>query len=68
MKALMKTTKPVTLTITNMNCGVHPFNKKNVCGFDATTKLKRSEFGMNYGLPAIGDDITVMLEAEGIKE
>lgn len=65
---IMKTTKPVTLTITNSNCGVHPMNKKTVCGFDATGKIKRSEFGMNYGTPAIGDDVTLMLEVEGIKE
>lgn len=64
---IMGTTKPVTLTVTSMKCDVHPMNKKNVCGFDATAKLKRSDFGMKYGLPAIGDDVTLILELEAVK-
>ncbi len=65
---IMKATKPVTLTVTSMKCDIHPFNKKSVCGFDATTKIKRSDFGINYGLPAIGDDVTLMIEVEAIKD
>lgn len=64
---IMGVTKPITLNVTAINCGVHPFNKKNVCGFDATTKLKRSDFGIKYGLPAIGDELEIMLELEATK-
>jgi polyisoprenoid-binding protein YceI len=64
---IMKTTKPVTLTVTSMLCAVHAMSKKNVCGFDATTKIKRSDFGVNYALPAVGDDVTLALEVEAIK-
>ena len=64
---ILKTTKPVTLTVTNMYCGVHAMNKKNVCGFDATAKIKRSDFGINYALPAIGDDVALNLEVEAVK-
>jgi polyisoprenoid-binding protein YceI len=60
-------TKPVTLDVASINCGVHPFSKKDVCGFDATTQIKRSDFGMNYGLPGIGDVINISLEAEAVK-
>ena len=42
---LMGVTKPVTMNVTNINCGVHPFSKKEVCGFNATAKIKRSDFG-----------------------
>jgi polyisoprenoid-binding protein YceI len=65
---IMGVTKPVTLNVEKMNCGVHPFNKKEVCGFDATTTIKRSDFGMKYGLPAIGDEINMIIEAEGVKK
>ncbi len=65
---IMKTTKPVTLAVTSMKCDVNPFNKKFACGFDANTKIKRSDFGMNYGLPAIGDDVALMIEVEAIKD
>ena len=64
---IMGVTKPITLNVTHMKCGVHPFNKKNVCGFDATAKLKRSDFGVKYGLPAIGDDMELILEVEAVK-
>lgn len=64
---IMGTTKPVTLDVYSINCGVHPMNKKEVCGFDAKASIKRSDFGITYGLPAIGDDMTLLIEAEAIK-
>ena len=49
---VMGVSKPVTLKVEAINCGEHPFNKKQVCGFDASGSIKRSDFGVNYGLPA----------------
>jgi len=59
-------TKSVVLHVDNIHCGKHPFNPKitEVCGFNATTKIKRSDFGVNYGLPAIGDEVSIDIEAE----
>lgn len=65
---IMGTAKPVTLDVSAIKCGVHPMNKSEVCGFDAKTKIKRSDFGINYGLPAIGDEMTLLIGAEGIKK
>lgn len=62
---LMGQTKPVNLEITRWYCGEHPFNKKQTCGFDATTTIKRSDYGIEYGLPAIGDEMTLWIEIEG---
>lgn len=59
--------KPVTLSITRMHCGVHPMKKIDVCGFDATAKIKRSDFGVNFALPAVGDDMNLTLEVEAAK-
>jgi polyisoprenoid-binding protein YceI len=42
--------------------------KKEVCGADATATLKRSEFGMTKYLPALGDDVKLLLNVESIKE
>lgn len=60
-------TKSVNLDVASINCGVHPFNKKDVCGFDATTSIKRSDFGIKYGLPAIGDKMDIQIEVEAVK-
>ncbi|MEQ1588980.1 MAG: YceI family protein [Gallionella sp.] len=60
-------TKPVTLTIDAFNCGTHPMNKKEVCGAAASTQIKRSDFGVKYGLPAVGDDVKLVFEIEAVK-
>ena len=65
---ILGVTKSVTLNVDNISCGTNPFSKKPTCGFNATTKVKRSDFGMKYGLPAIGDDIAIRLEAEGVRQ
>ena len=36
-------------------------------GFDGEATIKRSEFGINYGLPMLGDDIKLLIEGEFVK-
>lgn len=64
---IMGVSKAVTLDVQAMNCKVHPFDKtkqKFVCGFDATATINRTEFGINYGSPLIGDEVELMFEVE----
>ena len=65
---ILGVTRQVTLELPRINCGTHPFNKKQVCGFNATTRFKRSDFGMNYGLPGIGDEVSLEIEVEAFKD
>jgi len=60
--------KSVTLKVNAINCGEHPFNKKQVCGFDAAGSIKRSDYGVNYGLPAIGEVLDLHIELEAFKD
>ena len=60
-------TKPVTLTVTAFNCGTHPMNKKAMCGAEVTGTVKRSDFGMKYAVPAVGDDIKLVIQVEAFK-
>jgi polyisoprenoid-binding protein YceI len=53
-------TKPVVLDATFIGAGANPFSKKKTVGFSATTTIKRSDFGVNYGIPVVSD--TVELE------
>lgn len=64
---MLGVTKPVTLDVTFNKAGPHPFNGKYVAGFSATGTLDRTEWGMEYGAPAIGTEVTLMIEAEGIR-
>lgn len=43
-------------------------SKKEMCGFNATATIKRSEFGVNYALPAIGDEMKITIEVEALKD
>ena len=61
-------TRPVTLTATQFQCAPHPMNKKKQCGADLVTTIKRSDFGMKYALPALGDDVTLRIPVESIKD
>jgi polyisoprenoid-binding protein YceI len=61
-------TRPVTLTVNKFHCGAHPVAKKPACGADAATTIKRSDFGIKYGLPVIGDDVKLLINIEGFKE
>ena len=65
---LLGVSKPVTLTAASFNCGANPMSKKDMCGADLTTTIKRSDFGMKYALPAIGDEVKLLIAVEGYKE
>ena len=60
--------KPLTLTVTALNCRLHPMHKKDACGANATGKLKRSDFNAGKYAPAVGDDVTLTLSIEAVKE
>jgi polyisoprenoid-binding protein YceI len=65
---MLGVTKPLTLTIDEFNCGANPMNKKEECGAAASAQIKRSDFGMKFALPAIGDDVKLVFEVEAIKD
>lgn len=64
---ILGVTKPVVLKTNMVGEGVHPYSGKTVTGFSAHTTIKRSEFGMTYGLPGVGDDVEIRIEIEGHK-
>lgn len=65
---LLGVTKPVTLAVNHFKCGMHPMLRKEMCGADVTTTIKRSDFGMSAFLPTIGDDIKIAIAVEAFKD
>lgn len=58
-------TKPIVLNATYVgSMKSHPFTKMGAIGFSATGSIKRSDFGMKGGLPYVGDDVNITIEAE----
>ena len=57
------------LTVQSEHCGEHPFNKRPMCGAEATASVKRSDWGMKYGLPkAVADDVRIIIPIEAYRE
>jgi polyisoprenoid-binding protein YceI len=65
---LMGVTKPVSLQVASFRCIQHPVRKAEVCGADATATIKRSEWGMKYGLPGVSDDVKLDLQVEAYRQ
>jgi len=62
-------TAPVTLKATNFNCYTNPMLRREVCGGDFQTTLKRSQWGMNWGLESgIPDEVRLLIQVEAIKQ
>lgn len=61
-------TKPVTLDIISFKCMPHPMVKKEACGANAVTKIRRSEFNAGKYAPGVSDDVTLTIAVEAIKE
>jgi len=64
-------TRPLTLDATfNGGYAGHPLDPQARIGFSARSLLKRSEFGIAFGVPApgskfgVGDEVEVLIEAE----
>ncbi len=62
-------TKPATLLVKINTIGNHPMKKIPSAGFDATTTIKRSDFGVGGYVPAVSDEvkISITLEASAAK-
>jgi polyisoprenoid-binding protein YceI len=66
---LLGVTKPVTLQVAGFRCAMHPLAKKPACGADASTSLRRSDFGIvKFPAPIIGEDVRIMIQVEAIKD
>lgn len=63
-------TKPVTLDVSFYGAGKGPAqmgSKENI-GFEATTTITRSEFGVNFGVPMVSDAVKLKIAAGFVKD
>ncbi len=61
-------TRPVTLTVTSFHAMPHPMMKKDAIGANATTKVKRTDFNMGKNVPYVGDEVTIDIALEAVKQ
>jgi len=66
---LLGVTRPVTLEIRDFTCTTHFLRRIPLCGADVRTTIRRSEFGMTFGLPnLVGDEVRLAIQVEGFRD
>jgi polyisoprenoid-binding protein YceI len=57
-------TKPVVLDAKLNRAGDHPMKKIPTIGFDASTTIKRSDYGIDFMVPSVSDEIHIRITTE----
>jgi len=66
---LLGKTMPVTLTGSRFNCYDQPVLKVLVCGGDFETTIRRSQWGMNWGIDmGVPDQVRLLIQIEAIRK
>jgi polyisoprenoid-binding protein YceI len=59
-------TKPVVLDVTLNKAGHHPNGGREAIGFDATAKVKRSDFDLGKYVPNVSDEVQLRITTEAM--
>jgi polyisoprenoid-binding protein YceI len=66
---LLDVARPVVLAITGFTCGAQLYTRRPMCAAEATATIRRSEFGMTYGIPRVaGDEVRIVIPVEAMLE
>lgn len=67
---LLGVTRPLTLKVERWKCGPDPRTqgKRFQCGGNASGAFKRSDFGMKFGLPNVGDEVKLWMSFYGFRQ
>lgn len=67
---LLGVTKPVLLKVERWRCGPDPRTqgKRYQCGGNASGSFKRSDFGMKFGVPSVGDEVKLWMSFYGFRQ
>ena len=60
--------RPLALRALGFRCGIHPLLKRDWCGGDFEAELRRSDFGMSFGLPLVADRVRLQVQVEAIRD
>jgi len=65
---LLGITRPVVLAVSNYQCTRKPFLIVLRCGVDMSTSFRRSEFGMSAMSAFAADEVTILIQAEAVRD
>jgi polyisoprenoid-binding protein YceI len=58
--------EPLSLKAMRFACRVRADDGREVCGGDFEAALRRSDFGMTFGLPFVADAVRLVVQVEGV--
>ncbi len=64
--SIKEISKPITLDVRINKIGKSPVTQNKTIGMTISGKIKRSLFGINYGIPGISDEVSLQIECEAI--
>jgi polyisoprenoid-binding protein YceI len=59
-------TKPVELKVDRFKCVQDARLKREVCGANATAEFKRTDFGINFGIPNFAPEVKLAIQVEAV--
>ena len=65
--ALLGVTRPLTVKIQRTGDGKDPWGGFRI-GFETTFTIRRSDFGMNFMMGGVGDEVRIIISIEGIRK
>ena len=65
--ALLGVTRPLTVKVQRTGDGKDPWGGFRI-GFETTFTIRRSDFGMNFMMGGVGDEVRIILSIEGIRK
>lgn len=60
--------RTLDLRAERFGCYDSPQLRRPVCGGDFVGVFRRSDFGMSFGLPFVGDEVTLRVQVEAVRE
>lgn len=63
MLTLNDVTRPIAILAEFNGAGAHPMNRKLNIGFNGRAVIKRSDFGVDFGIPIVSDEVTLDIVA-----
>ena len=61
------TSQPFSLKDLRFSCRMHPTARRELCGGDFEGTIKRSDFGISFGLPFVADTVRLVVQVEGLR-
>ena len=58
---------PLSLKALQFGCRTDAERAAEVCGGDFEGRFRRSEFGITFGLPFVGDEVRLLVQVEGAR-